>query len=87
MSRSCCKILFLLTITGATFAVSGCKTTEPGHGKSSVNVFGIVETKEKSYEKPSGNTFELSSDSLPGNNDKSGRQVKLLWGLITYTDY
>lgn len=76
-----------ISLTFALVAFAGCATTPPGEGRQHVNVLGIVEVKERSFEDPGNLTFAVSEGDLIANKEPTGRQVKLLWGLITYTDY
>lgn len=80
-----CLSLFLGLLGLLVF--TGCASTPPGEAPQHVNVLGIFETTEASFEPPTGNTFHVSQNEIDQNPERSGRKVKLLWGLITYTDY
>jgi len=80
------RSLFLL---GALGLLAGCSTTrtpsaEPA-GKRSF--LGLVTVEERNFVPADNNTFALAEGELTSNDERTGRKVSLLWGLITYTDY
>ena len=56
--------------------------------KSELNVFGVVHNKPHSFNPVPKTSIPISyGDILPPRENFSGRELRLLWGLITVTDY
>ena len=56
--------------------------------KSELNVFGVVHNKPNSFNPVPKTSIPISyGDVLPNRENFSGRELRLLWGLITVTDY
>jgi hypothetical protein len=86
MSTALRRLVLLFSLTGL-LVFAGCASTAPGEPPQHVNVLGVFETSEANFVPPTGNTFHLSQNEVDQNPVRTGRQVKLFWGLITYTDY
>ena len=56
--------------------------------KSELNVFGVLHNRPNSFNPVSKTSIPISyGDILPHRENFSGRELRLLWGLITVTDY
>jgi hypothetical protein len=81
------SILPLALFTSLAF-LSGCahQTTRTG-GKTTI-LGGVVEIERGAYQPASIHSIDASSNDLYGNAGKlPGTQTKILWGLITTSDY
>ncbi len=68
--------------------MTGCVTSHyPDSSLKRSNFGGIVEVNRESYLKVSPNTLGISKNDLVNKPDVTGSQIKILWGLITLTDY
>lgn len=69
--------------------LGGCATAPEGAGvgPKRSTVLGMVTVEEKSFVPAAETTLALSEGEISANNERTGRKVSLLWGLITYTDY
>ena len=68
--------------------LAGCATRSTSAGSVGEQTFlGLVTVKDKSFAVPGETTFPLSANEISPNAERTGREVRLFWGLITYTDY
>ena len=69
---------------------AGCSTkgVMNPYKKSELNVLGIVHNRPHSFNPVPKTNIPISyGDVLPNRENFSGRELRLLWGLITVTDY
>ena len=67
----------------------GCATTDASASAptSGFNLLGIVQVENAAYAPTKATEPTIAEGQLGNNDNPTGRKVKLLWGLITYTDY
>lgn len=62
---------------------AGCASTGGRDG----NFLGIIETRDASFRPASPATIGVSTNEIAKRDEPSGRETRLLWGLITIKDY
>ena len=80
----------LLFLAGLLLLGTGCskKGVMNPYKKSEFNVLGIIHNRPHSFNPVPKTSLPISyGDVLPNRENYSGREVRLLWGLITVTDY
>ena len=84
------KHIPLLLLASLLFICAGCsnKGVVNPYKKSEFNLLGIVHKRPHSFNPLPKTTLPISySDVLPYRENFSGSELRLLWGLITVTDY
>lgn len=87
------KKIVLIALLGATLAAfTGCNSAKSGFEYSYVknkqnNALGIVKSADGSFAYDEPNSLNLSSTELLPVKNPSGKEVQLLWGLVTLQDY
>ena len=81
------KILLVFAIAASAALLSGCATQTVRGGKAASVAGGLYYSKDASFVPPQINTIDNYGLPFAVNGNPSGKQVSLLWGLITYTDY
>jgi hypothetical protein len=80
----------LITLGLCAFAASvfsGCATQKTRTGRNNTFLGGALAVNTGYYQPPAPTTVDVDGTQLFGRVNPSGDQVKLLWGLVTYTDY
>ena len=80
------RLVLMLLIVGLAIGFLGCASHPQGTGQTA-NFLGLVTVTDSSFEPANQTTVSISSKEIGMDEDLSGRQVELLWGLITLTDY
>ena len=78
-------LTILLALTALVF--SGCKINSSATGSNEVNLLGVVQYEQATYEETSPLSFRLSTEEIITQKNYSGDKMSLLWGLVTLTDY
>ncbi len=73
-------VLFAVVILST---VCGCATADRG----SQNAFGLIQSRPAHFAPPKDTTFAVSTKDLTLRENVTGRETRILWGLITITDY
>lgn len=73
----------LLACAALFLPSAGCATADRG----GQNAFGLVESRPAHFAPPGNTTFALSTKELSSRENVTGRETRLLWGLLTITDY
>lgn len=84
------KLTTLILITAFVVLYSGCskRALMNPYKKQEFNLLGIVHNKPASYQPVKKVSLPISyRDVLFNRENYSGRELRLLWGLITITDY
>lgn len=75
-------------ILAAAALMSGCSSTSNVHAhKGSSSALGVVAHEKATYSKVRPTTFVFDNGDIAPQEDITGDQVTLLWGLITIPDY
>ena len=67
----------------ATALFAGCASTGGRDG----NFLGLIETRDASFRPSPPATIAVSTSEIANRDEPSGRETRLLWGLITIQDY
>lgn len=82
------KTLFALGLCAFAASVfSGCVTQKTRTGRNNNLGAGFVQVNTGSYMPSNPITIPIDGTQAFGRVNPSGDEVKLFWGLITYTDY
>ena len=90
MKKIFTKLVLLLVLAGLLGLNTGCrkKGVMNPYKKRTFNLLGAVQTNPYSYQPVTPVTIPISyKDVLFNRENFGGREVSLLWGLITITDY
>ena len=90
MKKTFAKLVLLLVLAGLLSLNMGYrkKGVMNPYKKQNFNLLGIVQDRPYSFNPVSPVTIPISyKDVLFNREDFGGREVRLLWGLITITDY
>lgn len=78
-------LTILLALTALVF--SGCNINPTAAGSQEVNLLGVVQYEQASYEETNPSTLAVSTSEIVSQKNYSGDKLSLLWGLVTLTDY
>lgn len=81
------KLLALFSLSIASLVFTGCDGGMAQMQPAETNVLGIVKIQDESYAPTGNGTIDVSSDDLYPRKNFGGKEVSLLWGLVTFTDY
>lgn len=68
------------------FAGYGCAGTHPEYS-GRTNFLGLIETVPGSYQPNDETSLTIRSRELLNGDEVTGTEIRLLWGLIRYTQY
>ena len=87
------KQIAIIALLGTTLAAfTGCNSAKSGFAYSYIdhkesNVLGVIKTHNNSFAYDEPCSLNLSSTELVDVKNPSGKEVTLLWGLVTLQDY
>ena len=81
------KILLALAVTASALFLAGCATQQTRSGKATSVAQGLAYVNTASYLPPAATGIDNYGLKYDVNGTPSGKQVSVLWGLFTYTDY
>ena len=83
------KLLLLLIVAAGSFFSSGCSVVPSVRNmwSKNVNVAGAFERYPNSFNPVHAGTLRTRTEELWYRRNFSGDQTRLLWGLLTITDY
>ncbi len=73
---------------GVLVLAPGCATRTTGSGGHETTVLGgAVTVSTNSFQPPTPATLDVDTSKLLSKGNPSGKEISLLWGLITLHDY
>ncbi len=82
------KALLPLALLTAVAVLSGCAHQKTRYGSRTNVLGGLVEVEKGAYQPALRSSIDADVNELVGDAGKvSGTQVRVLWGLISTTDY
>ena len=90
MKKTFAKLVLLLVLAGLLGLNTGCrkKGVMNPYKKKTFNLLGAVHNNPYSYQPVTPVTIPISYQEVLFNRENfGGRELTLLWGLITITDY
>jgi uncharacterized protein YceK len=66
--------------------LAGCATRQTKTGHHTSLLGGLAEVNTGSYQAAGPATIGVDASQLTGRDNPTGTRVRLLWGLLTFTD-